>query len=489
MTAENVAGLLRARRADSGTARLGLAEEPMTVAQAVDRAAGLARKLLADGLTPGEPVALVGGNSNRWIAGWMACQLAGLPTALINPAFPDELIGEVLHPLAPRAVLTTDPRPVPPSITERWLLVEETEPPGSGGESPGVDDLPGLRAAPSDTSAYMLTSGTSGPPKLVAQSHGYFLSLGRYVADVLGLTERDTVLTPLPLFHVNPLGYAVLGSLASRASCLSLPRFSASLFWTQVREHGVTAAVLHAPPLEILKRRTTAADAAGHSMRVVFYADPAFLQEFDIPLGISVYGSTELGGLSHTHTWRRDDADAPPEGAVHLGGRPRPGLAHRIVDGEIQVRADGPGVLAEGYVRPGGVVEPLAHDGWFASGDLGYDDEHGRLVYTGRASDSVRVKGEFVPLGFVESTFRGIDAITDLAVWKRPSALVDEELVLFVESDTIPIEAIRDRRAGLPAFMRPSAVARIRALPRDSAVGKTRRRQLDVASAIEVVEL
>ncbi|GAA1828290.1 ATP-dependent acyl-CoA ligase [Pseudonocardia ailaonensis] len=486
MTAENVSRLLAARRADSPTALLGLAGAPMTVGGAVDRAAVRARALLAAGLVPGEPVALVGENSNDWLLTWMACQLAALPTALVNPTFPDELVTEVLAPLAPQAVLSTDSRPPVPTVS-RWLDVRELAEDVDGPRD--LDGLPGPGAAGSDLSGFMLTSGTSGPPKLVAQSQRYFVSLGRYVADALGLTERDTVLTPLPLFHVNPLGYAVLGSLTARASCIALPRFSASTFWAQVRDIGATAAILHGPPLEILKRRTTSADAAGHALRVVFYADPEFLSAFDVPLGVSVYGSTEVGGLSHMHLWRRDDTEVPPEGAVHYGGPHRPGIAHRIVDGEIQVRADEPGILAEGYVRPGRVVEPLVTDGWFASGDLGYTDERGGLVYVARASDSVRVKGEFVPLGFVENTFRDIDAITDLALWKRPSALVDEELVLFVEADVIPVDAIRRRRSELPAFMRPSAVARVGTLPRDTTVGKTRRRQLDVATALEVVEL
>ena len=486
---DNIAQLLLARYEDSPTSSLGLAEEPLTVASAVDKAAILALRLLdEEGLVPGGPVALVGANSNDWIITWMACQLAALPTALINPAFPDPLLADVLRPLSPQAVLCTDSRTAPEELTGRWIHAETTADPRSNRAT--SQPLPGLDARANDVSAFMLTSGTSGPPKLVAQSHRYFLSLGRYVADVLGITETDTVLSPLPLFHINPLGYAVIGSLTARANCLSLTRFSASSFWSQVRDTASTVAILHGPPLEILKRRTTRELAGQHSLRAVFYADPAFLSTFDIPIGVSVYGSTEVGGLSHTHHWRRGDADTPPEGAVHYGGQARPGLTHRISkDGEIQIRAHEAGILAEGYVRPGGVVEPLVDDGWFPTGDLGYNDQQGGLVYLGRASDSVRVKGEFVPLRFVEDTFRTIRAIDDLALWKRPSSLVDEDLVLFIEADSVPIEEIRNTASELPGFMRPSAIARLKALPRDTTVGKTRRRELDVNSAIEVVEL
>jgi carnitine-CoA ligase len=281
-----------------------------------------------------------------------------------------------------------------------------------------------------------------------------------------------------------------VGSLVARASLVALPAFSARRFWSDVRDNGITVAILHAPPLEILKRRSTPADAAGHTVRAALYADPEFLSTFDVPLGVSVYGSTEVGGLSHTHVWRRDDCGAPPEGAVHYGGHPRPGLQHDISDsGEIRISACERGVLADGYVRQGGRVESFLQDGWFATGDLGYVDATGGLVYIARASESVRVKGEFVPLGFVEDAFRTIACIDELAVWKRTSGLIDDELVLFIAADAVPIEAIRDTAATLPRFMQPTAVARLAALPRDTTVGKTRRRELDVAGALEVVEL
>lgn len=484
---DNLAALLVAARDTRPTARLGLADAPMMLADALDAAATLARTLLDSGVETGRPVALIGGNTNDWLVSWIACQLAGTPVALLNPAFPDQLVSDVLRPLAPQAVLSSDVRDAVAGVEADWILTAGA----AQGARPGaVADLPGLRRAPSDLSGYMLTSGTTGPPKLVAQSHRYFLDLGRYVADRLALTPADTVFTPLPLFHINPLGYAVLGAITAGAECVSVPKFSVSNFWPQVRESGVTVAVLHGPPLEMLKRRTTPEDAGDHRLRAAFFADPAFLRTFGIPLGVSVYGSTELGGLSHTHLWRAGDEIEPTEGAAHYGGQVRLGFEHRIAaDGDIQVRAQVPGLLAEGYVGPGGVVRSFLEDGWFHSGDLGYTDALDGLVYIARASDSVRVKGEFVPVPFVEEAFRHLPGIGEVAVWKRPSELVDEELVLFMEGEVVPVEEIRQVSAGLPSFMRPAAVARLTALPRDTGVGKIRRRELDPSAAVELVEL
>lgn len=485
----NVATLLMEQGRTRPATRFGVAPRPRELGVMVASADALARELLTDGCRPGRPAALIGGNSDDWLVTWMACQLAGIPVALVNPAFPDTLVTQVLRPLGVQAMLTTDAREPIAEFGTRWRSTRGAA--GRAGVEPSdAAGLPGLTADDHTLSGYMLTSGTSGPPKLVAQSHRYFLRLGRYVADVLALTPVDTVLTPLPLFHINPLGYAVLGALTSGAGCVSVERFSASGFWPTVREFGVTAAVLHGPPVEILKRRTTRDDAAPHRLRTVLYADPEFLKAFDIPTGVSVYGSTEGAGLSHTHVWRPSDADLPPEGAAQYGGALRLGFRQRLQDGEILIAADEPGLLAQGYVSENGQIRSFLQDGWYHSGDLGYHDRLGGLVYVTRAAESIRVKGEFVPVKFVEDAFGALDGVSDLAVWKRPSELLDDELVLYLSGPTeIPVAQVKEISKDLPGFMRPVAVALMRELPRDTGVGKVRRRELSTDGALEVIEL
>lgn len=56
--------------------------------------------------------------------------------------------------------------------------------------------------------------------------------------------------------------------------------------------------------------------------------------------------------------------------------------------------------------------------------------------------------------------------------------LVDEEVVLYVVADSLPLDEVKQRIAELPAFMRPAAVAQVTALPRDAAAGKVQRRLL-----------
>ena len=81
------------------------------------------------------------------------------------------------------------------------------------------------------------------------------------VLDALGLRPADRVLAPLPLFHINPMGYGVITALLAGADVLCVRAFSASGFWPAVRHERITVLILHAPPVEILKRATGPADA------------------------------------------------------------------------------------------------------------------------------------------------------------------------------------------------------------------------------------
>jgi acyl-CoA synthetase (AMP-forming)/AMP-acid ligase II len=338
----------------------------------------------------------------------------------------------------------------------------------------------------------MHTSGTTGPPKFCVQSHEYFRRLAVAMAGALDLTPRDRVFAPLPLFHINPMGYGLVTALLTGADALAATRFSASGFWPAVVDEGVTVLILHAPPVEILKRATTADDAAGHRVRTMFYADGGFLHRFSVPAAVSGYGSTEAAGVTHLRRWSAGE-DIPANACRH-GGPSRPDVEWRIDDdGMIFVREREPATLFGGYVRAEGVDPGRDSDGWFDTGDLGRAEPGPYLVFLERGAESIRVKGEFVPIPFVESHLATVPGLRDHALWKRRSGLVDDDVVLYAVlddgTDTIPVAALRASVAGLPAFMRPVAVARVDALPRDAAAGKVQRRLLTDTDVREWVEL
>jgi len=312
--------------------------------------------------------------------------------------------------------------------------------------------------------------------------------MARAMSAALELTPEDRVLAPLPLFHINPMGYGIITALLTGADALTVGKFSASGFWPTVVSERISVLVLHAPPVEILKKATTAADSTGHVVRTMFYADADFLDRFAIAAAVSGYGSTEAGGVSHLHRWSATD-DVPFDASRH-GGASRDDIEWRIDErGTIHVREREHAALFDGYVTPDGLDPARDKDGWFDTGDLGRAEGEDYLVFLERGAESIRVKGEFVPIPYVESHLATVNGLADHAVWKRAGALVDEEVVLYAVADSLPLDQLRSRIAELPGFMRPVAVARVAALPRDAAAGKVQRRLLTGQPVLDWVEL
>ena len=325
----NLARVIAAQAVARPGLRLGTTDDQLTLQEAVGFAARRARDLLDSGLRPGQRVAMVDSTSTDYLLTWLACLLAGTPVALVNPTYPADLIERMLAPLGPDRILGPD----------------ATAQARAGGKA-APDGLPGLDAGPFGVVSYMHTSGTTGLPKFCIQTHDYFRRMAAAMAAALDLTPNDRVLAPLPLFHINPMGYGIVTALLTGADALTVPRFSASRFWPSVVSEQVTVLILHAPPVEILKRATTGADAAGHRVRTMFYADAEFLRRFAIPAAVSGYGSTEAGGVSHLRRWPATE-DIPADASRHGGPGPR---RHRVAGrpGRHHLRT---GTGARGAVR------------------------------------------------------------------------------------------------------------------------------------------
>ncbi|MGH2939716.1 MAG: class I adenylate-forming enzyme family protein [Solirubrobacterales bacterium] len=472
MRRANLAGAIVERAAARPDLRLGTVDDQIRLDRALGFAAGRARALLDAGLRPGAPVALVGTNSTDYLVSWLACLLAGAPVALVNPTYPADLTARMLAPVSPQMTLTVE------DIAAARL------------EAADVGGLPGLDAAADDVASFMHTSGTTGLPKFCVQTHEYFRLMAAAVGGALELRPSDRVLAPLPMFHINPLGYGVVTSLLVGAEVLTVERFSARRFWPAVIEEQITAMILHAPPVEILKRATGSEDAAGHQVRTMFFADPDFLRRFSVPTAVSGYGSTEAGGLSHLRRWKADEE--MPRNASRHGGHPRSDIEWRLdEDGIVEVREKRASALFSGYVAAAGINAARDADGWFATGDIGRQGKNDPdyLVFVERAAESIRVRGEYVPIEFVENELAAVAGLEDHALWKRCSELVDDEVVLYAVGDPLPFEALRDRIDELPAFMRPVAIAHVQALPRDAAVGKVQRRLLDEQPVLSWIDL
>jgi acyl-CoA synthetase (AMP-forming)/AMP-acid ligase II len=488
---QNLAQLISSARQRSPQARFGTDQVSKPLHEAVEAARHLARRLAASGFKRGSTLAFIGITSEHYLITWMAAQLMGVRTALINPHYPQELLLAMLLDLRPDAVATFDDRHDAP-VNPAWAHLDAsgawdghlglTAPEGwqaTGSADAGDAADWGAACTGADIASWMHTSGTSGRPKFCAQSHTYFIRLGRFIADSMGYTWRDVVYAPMPMFHINPLGYGVVAGLTAGASTLGTARFNANEFWGTVKRIGATAAVLHGTPLKLLLQQTSTADSDGHALRCVFFASEAFLSRFNVPMGITLYGSTEAGGLCHLWQLRPGDAEPAHEGPTQYAGRARFDMECKLGDGdEILVRERSADTLFSGYLRDGVIDPSVDAEGWFHTGDRGRVDSYGNLVFIERLSEAIRVNGEYVPIDYVEHKLETEAGLTEFALWSRPDAVSGQRPVLYVTDRGLDIERTTAVIRSLPGIMRPVELLWIEALPRDTGVNKVQRRRL-----------
>jgi acyl-CoA synthetase (AMP-forming)/AMP-acid ligase II len=217
------------------------AQTSVSYAGLFERTGKLAGHLANAGIEANDAVAIMLPNSVAWAESCLAITRAG---AIGVPISYDSTETEIAYRLADancKAVFTTGERAdllarLQTSAPDlRTLIVTDR----------GARSAPALRyadlaaapaksaprdpASPHDTSFILYTSGTTGRAKGVRLTvHGMLWIAAACWAPITGLCERDTLLSPLPLFHSYALNLTVLGVLATGASAYIMERFSTS---------------------------------------------------------------------------------------------------------------------------------------------------------------------------------------------------------------------------------------------------------------------
>ena len=170
-------------------------------------------------------------------------------------------------------------------------------------------------------------------------------------------------------------------------------------------------------------------------------------------------------------------------------GFPLPGLSLRIADkfgaevnrGEIgTIEVSGPAVF-KGYWRmPEKTKDEIREDGFFITGDMGIQDEEGRVSIVGRAKDLVISGGFNVYPKEVESVIDELEGVLECAVIGVPHADFGEAVVAVVvpEDEEIPLNVLKTALAErLAKFKQPKAVVNVSELPRNT-MGKVQKNLL-----------
>jgi long-chain acyl-CoA synthetase len=291
------------------------------------------------------------------------------------------------------------------------------------------------RGAPQDISIILYTSGTTGKPKGVCQTHASFIAAARGGCDFDGLNENDEVLSYLPMAWVGDHLFSFAQALVAGFT-VNCPE-SGDTVMTDMREIGPTfyfapprvfenlltqvmirmedagalkrrmfdyfmavakrcgADILDGKPVSMKDRLLYALgeilvygplrNVLGMSrIRVAYTAGAAIgpdLFRFYRSIGINLkqlYGQTETCAYVCLQPDRQVKLDSV--------GPPAPGVEVKIAEnGEILVR--GPMLLKEYYRRPDATAESINPEGYFMTGDAGFLDEDGHLKIIDRAKD------------------------------------------------------------------------------------------------------
>jgi crotonobetaine/carnitine-CoA ligase len=296
-----------------------------------------------------------------------------------------------------------------------------------------------LAAPLSDTALLMYTSGTTGPPK------GVLVSASMLRASVLGtlhvtnVQAGDVMYLWEPLFHIGG-AQTMLIPLYTEAMLAFAPRFSASRFWADVTRHGVTHVHYLGGVLQILLQLPESEEEKRNQVRVAWGAGAtaalweASKERFGFALH-ECYGLTETSSIVTVNENVADGGVGIPVPWFDVAVRPLIGSNppySRDGIGGIAVRGRFAGLVTAGYLDDPEATAKTRDEGWFRTGDLGRWDTRGHLHFEGRASDSVRVRGENVSAWQIEEVFGQHPHVDRCAVVGVEADVGEQEMMLFL---------------------------------------------------------
>jgi long-chain acyl-CoA synthetase len=421
--------------------------------------------LIALGCEKGDTVALLSTSRPEWVQADFAIFSAGSITVPIYPSYPPDLVAYVINDSGARTVFVEDagqlakvlqardrmPRlehivvisgyeaPQPPRAVMTWQTLRRIGRDNAEAHKATLSERVST-TGPEDIATIVYTSGTTGPPKGVVQTHGNHVAALAASKEATPIDEGWVHLLFLPLAHSFARLESFLGVVhgLTTAFAENLDKLRDNL--PEVRPHficsvprvfekvyaGVLAAAQAGSPL---KRRifewavAVGRDVSRHQQRgqpvptgleikrriahaLVFSKLHARLGgrlqwaisggaplSRDIAEFFHAAGILLLEGYGLTETCPALTFNRPDRFKFGSVGQALPGVTLRIApDGEILAR--GANVATRGYYRqPEATREVFEPDGWFHTGDIGRLDEDGFLFITDRKKDLIVTAG------------------------------------------------------------------------------------------------
>ena len=386
---------------------------------------------------------------------------AGHATVVLDPGDPPERLRGVLEDAEP------------------FLVV--ARPGWSGIETPALAlaDLPSAEPGPlpevtGDTTAVLVyTSGSTGAPKGVIQTHRNLLHFAETYARALDIRDEDRVSAVLS-FSFAASNLDILGALLHGATlCPSdLRRRGVAHLGDWIDEEGVS--VLHLGPTLFRHLLRSDPERRFPSVRAVDLAGEALFPG-DVALARGRFGpgcrlvhhlaATEASVIAQARVEDLADRVGPlpagrPASGIHAGIRDESGNeVPPGTPGEIVVHSP---YLSPGYWRRPDLTRNAFSDdpdrpGWrtYRTGDLGRLDPEGTMYFLGRRASRLKIRGHSIDAAEVEAALRGVPGVRDAAaVAVAPEEGEGDLLVAYVvvEGET----NVRGVRAALKERLLPA---------------------------------
>jgi long-chain acyl-CoA synthetase len=466
------------------------------------RANQVANALIAQGVEPGDRVAMLMHNLPLFMEAYYGILKAGASVVPMNPLYKagevqfilEDSGAKVLMTFAPfaqvalaaagnvpstRAVIVATPQPLPGALT--WA--------DTVGAAPTT--APSVEVHPEQVAVICYTSGTTGRPKGAMLSHRNLLANCDQCMQIPNVRTEptDVVWLSLPLFHIYGMNVGMNLAYMNGATIALIERFDPASSLDVVQKYKCTI-LYGAPPMYVAwVQLPTVADYDLSTLRYVASGAAALpvrvLEGFQ---GLSGTPISEGYGLSEASPVVTTNAAGPivKPGTV---GPAIPGMEVKIVDpdgnelpaGELgELICRGANVMMGYWHQPEATAEAL-QDGWLHTGDLATMDSDGYFSIVDRKKDMIIVSGYNVYPREVEETLFRHPAVADAAVVQYPDPYQGESVMAYVVlkqgQSATEQEIIDFCRNEIAVFKCPRRVEFVTELPKNM-TGKVLRREL-----------
>ncbi|MCP4650788.1 MAG: AMP-binding protein [PVC group bacterium] len=460
----------------------GSAYREITYKEFYDTAQSIAAALISKDFKKGDRAAIVLENCPEWGMVYFGIMLAGgVAVPVDSQSSFDDLDYFLRHSSA--KIVFTNAKAIP-VFTElaknidslkNTVVVEEIR---SNFISKGFDtqyDLP--QVVTDDTASILYTSGTTGRPKGVMLTHGNFYANFLSIKKLGVVSDRDTVLSILPMHHAFPFTVSLIIPLFIQGKITYVSSLKSEELLQAMRDTGVTVFVA-VPQLmymfykhiyEEMKKLPWLLGALIYILREILWqvrrisginlskilfskVHHAFGKSFrffacggaklneEAGLFLSKIGFTVLEGYGLTETAPIVTLNSLKSLKIGSPGMVIPDVELKIlspdIDGIGGVAIKGPNIM-KGYYNNKEETLVVLNKGWFYSGDLGYIDKRGYLHLTGREKELIilssgkNISPEEVEAHYSETPF--IKEICVLAVGGKEKT--EEKLMAVVVPD------------------------------------------------------